>query len=78
MLFVGGCAPRKGLHYALEAWLRSPASNTGRFLIAGAFVPGYAEKLAPMLSHRSIEVLGHRSDVPGAYEKKPRTGSAQH
>src|SRR5207244_744474 len=24
-LFAGGCAPRKGLHYALEAWLRSSA-----------------------------------------------------
>ncbi len=69
MLFVGGCAPRKGLHYALEAWLRSPASSRGRFLIAGAFVPGYAEKLAPMLSHRSIEVLGHRSDVPELMRK---------
>ena len=64
MLFVGGCAPRKGLHYALEAWLRSPASRVGRFLIAGAFVPGYSEKLAAMLEHPSVEVLGHRKDVP--------------
>lgn len=63
ILFVGGCAPRKGLHYALEAWLKSPASTSGRFRIAGAFVPGYAEVLAPMLSHPSVEVLGHRSDV---------------
>lgn len=64
MLFVGGCAPRKGLHYALEAWLRSPASRKGKFLIAGAFVPGYAEKLSSMLTHPTVEVLGHRSDVP--------------
>lgn len=63
MLFVGGCAPRKGLHYALEAWLKSPACKQGKFLIAGAFIPGYAEKLAPMLSHPSVQVLGHRSDV---------------
>ena len=69
MLFVGGCAPRKGLHYALEAWLRSPACHTGRFLIAGAFVPGYAERLAPMLSHPSIQILGHRSDVPELMRK---------
>ena len=69
MLFVGGCAPRKGLHYALEAWLRSPASRNGRFMIAGAFVPGYAEKLSAMLAHPSVEVLGHRSDVPELMRK---------
>ena len=28
MLFVGVCAVRKGVHYALEAWLKSPASKT--------------------------------------------------
>jgi glycosyltransferase involved in cell wall biosynthesis len=64
MLFVGGCAPRKGLHYALQAWLQSEAHSDGKFLIAGAFVPGYAEKLAPMLDHPSVHVLGHRNDVP--------------
>lgn len=63
ILFVGGCTPRKGLHHALEAWLASPASAEGRFRIAGAFVPGYAERLASLLSHRSVEVLGHRDDV---------------
>src|SRR5207244_3482788 len=60
----GGCAPRKGLHYALEAWLQSSAHHTGQFLIAGAFVPGYAERLAPLLSHHSVRTLGHRDDVP--------------
>ena len=64
MLFAGGCAPRKGLHYALEAWLRSPAPYQGTFLIAGEFVPAYAERLTPMLSHPSVRVLGHRNDVP--------------
>lgn len=64
MLFVGGCAPRKGLHFALEAWLNSPAHRDGKFLIAGGFIPGYAEKLASMLSQPSIHVLGHRTDVP--------------
>ncbi|MGH9633089.1 MAG: glycosyltransferase family 4 protein, partial [Bryobacteraceae bacterium] len=63
MLFVGGCAPRKGLHYALEAWLASTASRNGEFLIAGGFVPGYAERLSAMLSHASVRVLGHRTDV---------------
>jgi glycosyltransferase involved in cell wall biosynthesis len=64
MLFVGGCAPRKGVHYALEAWLKSTACQEGKFMIAGGFVPGYAEKLASMLSHPSVHVLGHRTDVP--------------
>lgn len=63
ILFVGVCAVRKGVHYALEAWLRSPASQHGEFLIAGEFLSAYAEKLAPMLSHPSIRVLGHRNDV---------------
>jgi len=64
MLFVGVCAVRKGLHYALEAWLQSPAHQNGTFLIAGAFLPEYAAKLAPMLSHPSVKALGHRTDVP--------------
>jgi glycosyltransferase involved in cell wall biosynthesis len=63
MLFVGVCAVRKGVHFALEAWLKSPASKDGTFLIAGEFLPAYAEKLAPMLKHPSVRVLGHRSDV---------------
>ncbi|MDH5811894.1 MAG: glycosyltransferase family 4 protein [Candidatus Verstraetearchaeota archaeon] len=69
MLFVGGCAPRKGLHYALEAWLKSKASRTGNFYIAGSFVPGYAEKLKSMLIHPSVKVLGHRKDVPDLMRK---------
>lgn len=63
-LFVGVCAVRKGLHFALEAWLRSPASRTGIFRIAGEFLPQYEEKLSDMLAHPSIQVLGHRDDVP--------------
>jgi glycosyltransferase involved in cell wall biosynthesis len=64
VVFVGVCAVRKGVHFALEAWLRSPASQTGRFLIAGEFLPDYAERLADMLAHPSVVALGHRSDVP--------------
>ena len=64
ILFAGGCAPRKGLHYALEAWLRSPAHHSGTFLIVGEFVPGYAEKLSSMLSHPSVRILGYREDLP--------------
>ena len=63
-LFVGVCAVRKGLHFALEAWLRSPASETGTFRIAGEFLPDYRDRLDAMLAHPSVEVLGHRDDVP--------------
>lgn len=63
-LFVGVCAVRKGLHFALEAWLRSSASRTGRLRIAGDFLPDYERRLADMLAHPSVEVLGHRTDVP--------------
>ncbi|HEX4005004.1 MAG TPA: glycosyltransferase family 4 protein [Acidobacteriaceae bacterium] len=69
MLFVGVCAVRKGVHFALEAWLRSPASQTGKFLIAGEFLPAYQEKLASMLAHPSVQVLGHRNDVPDLVRK---------
>ena len=68
-LFVGVCAVRKGLHYALEAWLKSPASKDGTFLIAGEFLPAYQEKLAPMLAHPSVKVLGHRHDIPELMRK---------
>jgi D-inositol-3-phosphate glycosyltransferase len=63
-LFVGVCAVRKGVHFALEAWLRSPASRNGRFRIAGEFLPDYETVLADMLAHPSVEVLGHSNDVP--------------
>jgi len=69
MLFVGVCAVRKGVHYALEAWLKSPASKDGTFLIAGEFLPAYQEKLAAMLAHPSVKVLGHRNDVPELMRK---------
>jgi glycosyltransferase involved in cell wall biosynthesis len=64
VLFVGVAAVRKGLHFALEAWLRSPASRTGTFLVAGAVLPAYGERLAAELGHPSVRVLGHRDDVP--------------
>jgi glycosyltransferase involved in cell wall biosynthesis len=64
VLFVGVAAVRKGLHLALDAWLRSPASSEGTFLIAGEFVPAYRERLADQLSHPSVQALGHRTDVP--------------
>lgn len=69
MLFVGACAVRKGVHFALEAWLQSQAHRNGTFLIAGEFLPAYAEKLSQMLSHPSVKVLGDRNDVPELMRK---------
>jgi glycosyltransferase involved in cell wall biosynthesis len=68
-LYVGVAAVRKGVHYALEAWLRSPARKNGTFLIAGEFLPAYAEKLSSMLSDPSVRVLGHRNDIPELMRK---------
>ena len=69
ILFAGGCAPRKGLHYALDAWLQSSASKRGTFLIAGGFIPGYAERLSRQLADPSVKVLGHRNDLPELMRK---------
>ena len=69
MLLVGVCAVRKGVHFALDAWLRSPAHRNGTFLIAGEFLPAYREKLAAQLAHPSVHVLGHRNDVPELMRK---------
>lgn len=64
VVFAGFAGVRKGLHLALDAWLASPASHTGRFLIAGDILPVYREHLAGRLAHGSVQVLGHRDDLP--------------
>jgi glycosyltransferase involved in cell wall biosynthesis len=33
-------------------------------MVCGEFVPGYRERLEPMLSHPSVKVMGHRTDLP--------------
>ena len=63
-LFVGVDAVRKGLHLALEAWISSPAAETGAFLIAGELNQEFKSRFATFLSHPSVTQLGHRHDVP--------------
>jgi glycosyltransferase involved in cell wall biosynthesis len=63
-LFVGTGSPVKGLHYALDAWLQSSAHEIGTLTIVGSMTEIYAEKLAPMLAHPSVKVLGFRQDIP--------------
>jgi glycosyltransferase involved in cell wall biosynthesis len=62
--FVGGADPRKGLHYALDAWRRADLPPGSRFLIAGGFTPGYRERLADRLDDGSVEALGFVDDIP--------------
>lgn len=61
-LFLGSCEPRKGLHLALDAWIASGAAASGRLVVCGRFVPGYRERLAPLLGHPSVEVVAPRPD----------------
>ena len=60
--FVGRGEPRKGLHYALRAWLDSGAADAGRFVIAGAIDADYRVVLEPLLAHPSVEQHGHVAD----------------
>jgi glycosyltransferase involved in cell wall biosynthesis len=65
-IFLGRGEPRKGLHFALQAWRASRASATGRFVIYGQLLPEYARLLAPLLDHPSVEVHGFTDDPLGA------------
>jgi glycosyltransferase involved in cell wall biosynthesis len=63
LIFVGRCEPRKGLHYALDAWHRSGAADKGQFIICGEYVSGYREFLEPLLNHTSVREMGFVADV---------------
>ena len=64
MIYAGVVEPRKGLHHALKAWFASGAQEKGTFMVCGEFVPGYRDRLEPMISHPSVKVMGHRTDLP--------------
>jgi glycosyltransferase involved in cell wall biosynthesis len=64
-VFLGTAEPRKGLHYALEAWHASGAAATGTFLVAGEFVPGYRQVVRSALEHPSVRELGFVRDTAG-------------
>lgn len=64
VVYAGVCEPRKGLHYALEAWQASEASQAGSFRICGNFVPGYRQSLGQLLEHPRVHLMGQRNDLP--------------
>ncbi|KRE25930.1 glycosyltransferase family 4 protein [Agromyces sp. Soil535] len=57
-VFLGRVEPRKGLHFALDAWLASAASRDGRLLVFGAVDDDYRAVLADRLAHPSVELRG--------------------
>lgn len=63
VLYAGICNPRKGLHHALTAWFASGAAERGTFLVCGNFLPSYRERIASLLEHPSVHVLGLRRDL---------------
>jgi glycosyltransferase involved in cell wall biosynthesis len=70
-VFVGRCEPRKGLHYALEAWTASGAAERGTLAICGNFYPGYEQVLERWLRHPSVHVQGWVDD-PGRADARER------
>lgn len=62
-VYVGLGEPRKGLHYALRAWIASTASAGGTFLVVGRMLPAYADLLREELAHPGVTVVGFSDDV---------------
>ena len=63
-LFVGVAAVRKGLHFALEAWLRRRPAKRGACLSPARFSRRTSRSLSRCCPTRACTVLGHRKDVP--------------
>lgn len=57
MVYISDCFPLKGLHFALEAWVDSRASEHGKFVICGRFVPGYRKILEKWLQHPCVKYI---------------------
>lgn len=68
-VFVASGEPRKGLHFALEAWVKSEAARDGRFEIYGRFIPEYRNSLVALLKHPSVHEMGFTSDVAAAMQR---------
>jgi len=62
-VFVGVAEPRKGLHYALQAWHESGAGDGGQFVIAGPIDATYRSRIAGLLDQPSVEERGFVVEV---------------
>jgi glycosyltransferase involved in cell wall biosynthesis len=65
--FIARCEPRKGLHLALEAWLRSGVAERSKFRITGRYVEGYRERILPLLQHPNVSEQDFVSDLRPIY-----------
>jgi glycosyltransferase involved in cell wall biosynthesis len=66
LVFLGHGEPRKGLHFALEAWHEAAVAATGaRFVICGEMMPGYRSALSGWLDDESIIEMPFTSDAGG-------------
>jgi glycosyltransferase involved in cell wall biosynthesis len=66
--FVARCEPRKGLHLALEAWHRSGIADRSKFRVTGRFIPGYRERILPLLEHKNVSVHDFVDDLRPLYQ----------
>ncbi|MEO0587198.1 MAG: glycosyltransferase family 4 protein, partial [Planctomycetota bacterium] len=63
-LFAGRCEPRKGLHYALEAWAESGVGEDGGTLtLCGVFEPAFRAACAKWLELPGVEDAGFVTDI---------------
>jgi glycosyltransferase involved in cell wall biosynthesis len=68
VVFAGSGTPRKGLHYALEAWhAMGPERGNGIFRIHGTIEDGYSKHLADLLNHPSVQLHGFTSPASAIY-----------
>jgi glycosyltransferase involved in cell wall biosynthesis len=64
-VFAGRCEPRKGLHFALQAWRQSGAGGRGgRLLVCGGFDPEYERLLAGDLAQPGVAMVGFSDRLP--------------
>lgn len=66
--FIARCEPRKGLHLALEAWRRSGVADRTTFQVTGRFVPGYRERILPLLQHENLSEQDFVDDLRPVYQ----------
>ncbi|MEZ3159179.1 glycosyltransferase family 4 protein [Microbacterium sp. BWT-B31] len=61
-VFLGRVEPRKGLHFALQAWAGSLAAQGGRLLVCGHVDAEYLRHLEPLLSAPGVRLCGVTDD----------------